>query len=113
MAGTGSDPDLPGQFILDTTINNIPERWISERIGDWFLGCHPTLPVIRLIDEKGQAAGWLLGYAIDEGGRLLQDNDTLRVNNLIDGGESCEEEFTYRFGGRFLTIFAGSRWPRV
>lgn len=113
MAGTGTDPDLPGQFILDTTINNIPERWISERIGDWFLGCHPTLPVIRLIDEKGQAAGWLLGYAIDEGGRLLQDKDTLRVNNLIDGGESCEEEFTYRFGGRFLTIFAGSRWPRV
>jgi len=113
MAGTRSNPDLPGQFILDTTIKNIPETWISERIGDWFLGSHPTLPVIRLFDENNRATGWLLGYAIDEHGRLLQDNDTLRVNGLIDGRESAEEEFTYRFGGRFLTVFAGTRWPRV
>ncbi|MDD1710524.1 MAG: hypothetical protein LUQ37_06420, partial [Methanoregulaceae archaeon] len=113
MRRTSSIPDLPGQFILGKTRTNIPESWISESIGDWLLGCHPTLPVIRISDENGQVAGWILGYAIDEAGRLLAENDSRTVPGIGDGLESGEERFTYRFGGRFLTIFADTRWPRV
>ena len=93
---------LVGQFLLGRSGTSVPDRWSSERLGGWVLGRHPSLPGIRLLGDDDQEVGWLLGYPIDEKGKLWNGQETMRIPGVADSTASRIEEFVYRFGGRFL-----------
>jgi hypothetical protein len=116
-AGAMIPPDkairLFGQFLLGTTEACVPGGWLVERAGSWVLGRHPSLPAIRLLAEKDRFAGWILGYPIDGGGRLIAEGDILRLPGPVDGPESDLETFIYGFGGRFLAALVGAGKPRL
>jgi hypothetical protein len=104
---------LKGQFIIGKNRTRVPEGWSSEKIGAWFLGRHPSLPRIRVLDDDDCVVGWLLGYPIDGKGVLLSEGDVIRVSGLYDCSESSVEQFVYGFGGRFLVALVGVLHPRL
>jgi hypothetical protein len=103
---------LIGQFILSYAVNRTPEGWPSCRTGDWFLGKHPSLPVIRLAVDGGRLLGWLLGYPISSKGELLSDHAELLVPAYIEDSTEAIEHFIYSFGGRFAAVFLETNRPR-
>jgi hypothetical protein len=104
---------LVGQFILGSVGTRVPEGWASERIGDWVLGRHPSLPEIRLLGDDDRIVGWFLGYPIDGKGKLWNGRETIRIPGVEDSTASRIEEFVYSFGGRFLVALVGVRQPRL
>jgi len=104
---------LVGQFILGTIGTRVPEGWFSERIGDWILGHHSSLPVIRLLGDDDRNVGWLLGYPIDGKGKLWGGQEVMCLPGLAECPESPLEQFIYGFGGRFLVALVSTRQPRI
>ena len=105
---------LVGQFVLSRNKSPVPEGWATGRIGSWLLGHHPSLPAIRLLGVDDRPVGWLLGYPIDEKGKLLDGRDVLRIPGLTECLTSTNiEQFVYNFGGRYLVAIVGVQQPRL
>ena len=64
--------DLGGQFVLCRNRELIPESWVHKKCGDWWLGCHSTLPIKSLLDVDSVTVGWLLGWPIAPGGQFIE-----------------------------------------
>lgn len=60
------------QFILCQLEEHIPAGWGKKEQGKWFLGFHPSLPVIEVQSSNSSNLGWLLGYPIDKRGNMLK-----------------------------------------
>jgi len=103
---------LIGQFVVSAAENRAPSPWISDRVGDWFLGRHPALPVIQLLAAEGRPLGWMLGYPISEDGRLLSNGETLKLPVQTLASTEALEAFIYSFGGRFAVAVLDPRQPR-
>ena len=103
---------LIGQFIISLTIDRTPEGWLSYRIDDWFLGKHPSLPLIRMVGSDDRVLGWLLGYPISSQGELLTNNDDLLIQAYNEEQSEAIEEFLYSFGGRFAAVLLETNRPR-
>jgi hypothetical protein len=103
---------LIGQFVLSADRSESPPGWLADRIGAWYLGRHPRLPAIRLMDKADQPVGWVLGYPISEDGVLLADGETLRVPAQATASAIAFESFGYSFGGRFALVLLDGRYPR-
>jgi hypothetical protein len=103
---------MGGQFVLGTGGNRAPTRWVSEGIGNWVLGRHPSLPVIRLTGPDRVALGWMLGYPISEAGMLLADGESLGVPAAALESTEALEAFVYSFGGRFAAVLLHDQ-PRL
>ncbi len=104
---------LVGQFILGCEEVPVPHGWHAEKIGGWILGRHPSLPRIRLTDDRDRDIGWMLGYPIDDRGVLLDGREAVRIEGFADGPETDAESFVYRFGGKYLVALVGGRQPRL
>jgi len=105
---------LVGQFVLSRNKSPVPESWATERIGSWLLRHHPSLPAIRLLGVDDRPVGWLLGYPIDEKGKLLDGRDVLQIPGLTECLASTDiEQFVYNFGGRYLVAIVGVQQPRL
>lgn len=103
---------LIGQFVVSAGENRAPHEWVSDRIGKWFLGRHPALPVIQLFGAEDRPLGWILGYPIGEAGKLLADGEVLRVPARALASTEGLEAFVYSFGGRFAVVVLDARQPR-
>lgn len=108
----GDGSGMGGQFLLGAGWNRAPARWVSDAIGDWFLGRHPDLPAIRLTGRDRGAMGWMLGYPISEAGTLLADGESLRVPAPALESTEALEAFIYSFGGRFAAVLLDDH-PRL
>lgn len=104
---------LIGQFVLSRNRALLPLSWLSDCVGDWYLGWHPRLPVMRLTDDRARPVGWMLGYPISEAGVLAGGGDVLRVEAAAMASPEAFEEFVYAFGGRFAVVLAGGERQRV
>ncbi|MBD2448763.1 hypothetical protein H6G76_16705 [Nostoc sp. FACHB-152] len=104
---------LVGQFILCQSENYIPENWNLRRSGSWLLGFHSDLPVIEILASDSSLIGWLLGYAIDTNGLLLNKSLQIPVFPNDNNDASQLESSLYDFGGRFLAIFLTKNISRV
>jgi len=91
----------------------VPDGWSSERIGDWVLGRHPSLPGIRLFGDDDRIVGWFLGYPIDGKGKLWNGQEIMRVPGVAAFTATRMEEFVYSFGGRFLAALIDVPEPRL
>ena len=106
--------NFPEQFLLCRNTQLIPPGWSMQAIRDWHLGHHPSLPVVRLQTRDHVPIGWLLGYAIDGDGVLL-DSETVTVFRG-DGVDLVPEDFEswlYELGGRFLAVLLTDSSSRV
>jgi hypothetical protein len=107
LAESGSHSDLVEQFVVSRSAP-LPDGWESDTIGSWRLAHHPTLPVISIVDDAGGRLGWLLGYPITPGGRLLVDASSVSV-----GPDADPLTFVDDLGGRFLAVFVGVAAPAI
>jgi len=103
---------LIGQFVLSPVNLYAPEGWLSDRVGRWWLRRHPALPAIRLRESGNGHVGWLLGYPISEEGKLLADQEELRIPAGGIESSTVLEDFIYTFGGRFAAIVLGPHLSR-
>lgn len=103
---------LIGQFVVSADPSGSPPGWLSDRIGAWYLGRHPNLPAIWLMDDADRPLGWMLGYPISEEGTLLADGETLRVSAQATASPETFETVVYSFGGRFAVVLVDGRYPR-
>ncbi len=103
---------LVGQFVLSTDRSVSPAGWLSDHVGPWCLAHHPALPAIRLIDDDVRTIGWMLGYPIDEAGRLLDPGESLVVPAPALASPEAFETFVYSFGGRFAAALLDGQSPR-
>src|SRR5438105_14328083 len=106
--------DLHEQFFLCRDSRHIPDGWSVHAIRDWRLGHHPSLPVVTLLTRDQVRVGWLLGYAINGKGVLL-DSETVTVSV----GDSAAvvpidiEHWIYDHGGRFIVVLVTETSQRV
>jgi hypothetical protein len=105
----GDRSALPEQFILCRDPRHVPGGWPTHVAKEWTLGHHPSLPVVQLSDRDGSAAGWLVGYAIDDGGVLLEHGDTAVTPATLDEVEA----WVYLHGGRFAVIVVTALGERL
>jgi hypothetical protein len=106
--------DLHEQFILCRDSRQIPDGWSSHAIRGWRLGHHPSLPVITLLAHDQVEVGWLLGYAINGKGLLL-DSEAVTVP-FAKGAEVAPGDFerwVYDHGGRFMVVLIAETGQRV
>lgn len=92
----------------------MPEGWSRRVIGEWQLGHHPSLPVITLVAHDRLQVGWLLGYAVDGKGALL-DSEAVTIP-CARGDELAPEDFErwiYDHGGRFAVVMLAATAQRV
>jgi hypothetical protein len=101
---------LHDQFIPCRDRGQIPDEWLIHRVGQRWLGHHPSLPVVRLSDEVGFPLGWLLGWAVDDRGKLREADETAAVS-FATADEL--EHWIYLHGGRFVAIVVRSPLARV
>lgn len=101
--------DLAEQFLLCRDPKQIPQGWPIHSSGKWRLGHHPSLPVVKLLDRNRVPLGWLLGYAVDANGLLL-DSQTVTVPLE---GPTDYEGWIYDHGGRYLVVLITATSARV
>jgi len=63
---------LRGQFVLAKRPEIIPETWRQDSLSGWILGTQPSLPVAPIVGGEGVSHGWVIGYAIDPHGRVVE-----------------------------------------
>lgn len=106
--------DLHEQFLLCRDSRRIPEEWSARSIGEWHLGHHPSLPVVTLLARDRVEVGWLLGYAVDGKGVLL---DSISVTIPCDRGAEVAvgdlENWVYDHGGRFAVVLLAAAGQRI
>lgn len=106
--------DLHEQFLLCRDSGRIPAGWSTRAIGDWHLGHHPSLPVVTLLTCGQTEIGWLLGYAVNGNGVLLDSNAVTvpcaRDAQVAPGGF---ERWVYDHGGRFAAVLLAETCQRV
>ena len=100
---------LPEQFVLCRDPAHVPAGWPTEVISDWCLGHHPSLPVVRIVDQLGRPAGWLIGHAIDDDGVLLKGGET--VTAPVASTHELET-WIYLHAGRFAAIVLTQSFER-
>lgn len=104
------DPeDLPEQFVLAERHAG-PSGWLEDKVDGWVLHRHPTLPQVLLRDADREQVGWLLGYPIDAGGRLLSDGAVL---DAVPTHGARLESWLADLGGRWLCVIARGPEARV
>ena len=103
---------LIGQFVVSARENRVPGQWVPERIGDWFLGRHPALPVMPLVGAADEPLGWMLGYPISNAGRLLANGDVVQLPAQALTSAEALEAFISAYGGRFAVVVLDAR-PRL
>ena len=101
---------LPDQFILCRDPGHVPDGWPKYVEHDWCLGYQPSLPVVRLADEFGTSMGWLLGWAVDGSGALLESG---QIATVPVAASDELEHWIYLHGGRFAVIVVTPSFARV
>lgn len=106
--------DLHEQFLLCRDSGRIPAGWSRRAIGEWHLGHHTSLPVVTLLTHDRVEIGWLLGYAVNGKGVLL-DSNAVTVpcarDAEVEPGEF--EHWVYEHGGRFAVVLLAETGHRV
>ncbi len=111
--GGYGNAQLIGQFVLSQDRTLLPPAWLSDGVGNWYLGWHSQLPVMRLLDDRDRCIGWVLGYPISEAGVLAEGGSVLRVRSAAMASPEAFEDFVYSFGGRFAVVLADGEHQRV
>ena len=108
---------LDGQFIfVHQNQSSIPSSWKTINKGSWYLGTHPSLPVVDIRSELGNHLGWIIGYPISSTFEYCPkefhfpfNTDGQSDTTLATVFESC----LYEIGGRFAAIFLHDNFLRV
>jgi len=83
--------------------------WQSNNFGQWYVHHCPDLPYCNLVDDKGSHIGLILGYAVDDAGRLLTKNMELSQIHSLQKLEA----FVEGLAGRFLVFILAFKATRV
>ncbi len=94
---------LHHQFVLSSSGSAEIEGWSTYRCCGYSLLFHPSLPVNSVLDNAGTTIGYVLGWPIDQSGRLIQKQLRLLLQLSATTVASLEQE-VYGFGGRYAFV---------
>lgn len=100
--------ELYGQYFLAEVAEQTftPGGWTVRQVDRWKLVTHPLLPVVELREDgSNRTAGWLIGWAIGEGG-LIRGQE-IRITQ-IDASFSSIETWLDTLSGRFAAVVVPS-----
>ena len=101
---------LSEQFILCRDPEHVPAGWPTQVAASWRLAHHPSLPVVRIVNHRDDLVGWILGYAVDDEGVLLEGGVT--VTAPVDTTDELEQ-WVYLHAGRFAVVVVTEAFERV
>lgn len=99
-----SNVDFTGQFRLSREPERARHAWYTERLRDWTLQYCPSLRMTYIYDRDERKVGCVLGFAMDNGGRLL--GKRLALDYSMDNGlfsDQIEQSIT-NLAGRYVGI---------
>ena len=102
---------LLDQFILSRDASDLPAGWPVQQRDGWYLGSHPSLPVVTLTNPEGLPIGCLLGYIISPEGTMLHAG-ALRLPAEVCTPDAIEP-WIYGHGGRFIAALLAPPYSRV
>jgi hypothetical protein len=105
--------DFPGQFVLCQSESQLPEAWMVRCQGAWRLAVHATLPVMEIVGDRGSKLGWLLGYPVAPGGKLISAVGQLSTVPETGTDPAAFERWLYGLGGRFAAIYLATGASRA
>lgn len=105
--------DLTGQFILCKAPDTVPDGWHVRQNGDWYLGSHPTLPVIDILTTDHTVIGWLLGWPINSEGEFVTQHCSIDIESGNGSVALQVESALYEYGGRWAAVFVAAGLQRV
>jgi hypothetical protein len=94
---------LHHQFVLSSSGTAEIEGWRAYRCCGYSLMCHPSLPVNSVLDSAGTTIGYVLGWPIDQPGRLIRTQVRIPFQLSASTIDSLERE-VYGFGGRYAFV---------
>lgn len=104
---------LSHQFLLvdrDCAISP-PGIFISRDIDSWRLYSSPDLPVISILNARGEIIGWLLGWASNDE-QLITDKIVLD-SEFSGSDQSVIEARLYELSGRWVAVILRISEPKV
>lgn len=103
---------LRGQFVLAKRPEIIPETWRQDSLSGWILATHPSLPVAPIVGREGVSHGWVIGYAIDPHGRVVE-REGIALSSVSSGTLASLHERLAGFGGRYILVLLDGPFQRV
>lgn len=91
------------QYVLSKTPLEI-SAFRSLRVGSFHLYHSPDLPVARLLTKGGRQLGWVLGFAIDARGTLVEEEVRLDAKPASVTAIEHIENYVSRLSGRYVVI---------
>lgn len=113
LARRWSRENLAEQFIIGRDARHIPDSWTVNRIGGWYLGRHPSLPLVTIVGDEQLPIGFFLGYVIDSKGEFINSGT---ITPPLHSGESqtpALENWIYSHGGRFVAALLTEPHSRI
>ncbi|CAA6805131.1 MAG: Unknown protein [uncultured Thiotrichaceae bacterium] len=112
LASTFSPNTLIRQYVICQRLSLIPEGWIRESLGEFWLGVHPDLPVNHGLSENSRFRVCFLGDVIDPfAGKFncpsLEDHP--QVIQSFDDFEA----YLHRLSGRFVCVVTNGESTRI
>ncbi len=101
------------QFLIERAAAT--EGGAPNVVGGFKLQAHSTLPVQRLIDERGETIGWILGWVIDLRARKIVDAPLRLSMRGADNvaREGVIEDTLDRLHGTFLLVICLPSFSRI
>lgn len=100
------------QFILSTDACARKDSSNSHSCGGYHLSAHPSLPVNAVLDKAGNEVGYVLGWPIDQSGRLIQAQIQLPFQVSVQSADRLEDVI-YSFGGRYAFVILTADLKRL
>jgi hypothetical protein len=94
---------LHHQFILSRNYYARVDGWHGHFCGGYSLVAHPSLPVNGVLDKEENEIGYVLGWPIDQSGKLVGTQIRLPFQVSARTVESVEK-IIYSFGGRYVFV---------
>ncbi len=104
--------ELNHQFLVSPDRSQPPTGWDEYQVSEVFVHTHPLLPVALILDTDGVKVGVILGWAITEGGELVDATQHWAITSRNADGDAIED-LIYRHGGRFLIVITTPTVNRI
>jgi hypothetical protein len=100
--------DLRGHFVLGERLPFVPENWATHQLGAWTLAVEQRLPVIKVLDERDNDVGWLVGHAFEL--RSASPVTSVRLNGNTRADVRLEiDRWLDGTSGRYALLLPGMR----
>ena len=105
--------NLAEQFIIGRDARHIPDSWRVNRIAGWYLGSHPSLPLVTIVGDERLPIGFFLGYVIDSKGEWINSGTATLPLQSEETQAAALESWIYGHGGRFVAVLMTETHSRI